>query len=313
MAAAPRLSSQGQNQAQNIKFIHKNAKALGSTGTNKKNVLKHVLDSPHSFAWPSPSDGDNKAILDLLTDAVCAPCSGLDAAQLAAAKLPFPPSEYVVGLNSVTRYLQESSLAKQAADEASATPLRLVIVFRGDIEASHLVSHLPTLVYLSKWKILQCTLKKGSMSSFLARLSAALGENDKKHKWRSVSVLGIKEGTPRFDALVELVASKFQSVEIPWLKPTKSLLGSRKSSTPAVQYLPTKIRTIQTAMPIGQANSRRRNQGEGGGKQQQRQAEFKRRRTKRPAERAAQVHDTNLDTQPESSAMDVDSEALDGS
>jgi ribonuclease P/MRP protein subunit POP3 len=184
----------------------------------------------------------------------------------ATSKPPVPEisSFVVVGLNSITRYLESSSQASKpkqsmegATNETStrepameensndakvsrildkpqnSTHFSAIFVLRSS-QPSILHSHLPQLIATaSKARPdLPATGLVQLPKNCDARLCQAL-------ELSRVSFIGLLEGAPHSKALVDLVRDCVSEVEIPWLQEVKK-----------ANYLPVKINVIETLAPV---------------------------------------------------------------
>ncbi|KND04049.1 uncharacterized protein SPPG_01494 [Spizellomyces punctatus DAOM BR117] len=168
---------------------------------------------------------------------------------------PNPPSDtgigalaalqdIVLGINKVTRILEDSCTTAQAS---TASQLRLVFLCSGDVPVSHLYAHIPTLTYLAGNNVLLCPFAKGAE----AALATALGI-------KRLTILGIRNDTPRFDDLCALVASRISPPNIPWLqRPSNAIPGTTRSTARSASYYPLRIKTVKTSAPITQKKNGR--------------------------------------------------------
>ncbi|TPX67919.1 hypothetical protein SpCBS45565_g03475 [Spizellomyces sp. 'palustris'] len=155
-----------------------------------------------------------------------------------------PLQDIVLGINKVTRILEDSCTTAQTF---TASQLRLVFLCSGDVPVSHLYAHIPTLTYLAGDNVLLCPFAKGAE----AALATALGI-------KRLTILGIKNDTPRFDDLCALVASRISPPNIPWLqRPSNTNSGTTKSIARSATYYPLRIKTVKTSAPITQRKNGR--------------------------------------------------------
>jgi len=148
-------------------------------------------------------------------------------------------AELVIGLNSVTRALENDEL-------------RLVISTR-DLSPSRVIQHLPVLCAMRQIPL--CPLSMTSQA--LAQLMGA-------SEIRTVICFGFKrvEGVSVWDDIVSLVSSKSPAIDVPWIPPQGSAFhlssivgrGSEKASDMKTKRLQTlgklKVRKIQHTAPI---------------------------------------------------------------
>ncbi|KAI9013302.1 hypothetical protein BC832DRAFT_549326 [Gaertneriomyces semiglobifer] len=161
-----------------------------------------------------------------------------------------PLGDIVVGVNAVTKCLEQNS--EPTAEQSSRSParLRLVFVCNQDVPATHLFTHIPAMVQLAGERVLLCPLAKGAED----QISSSLG-------LKRVSILGIKTDTPRFDALYQLLAEKLPRWNIPWIATGNridedSVASMTTGSSNAGTYRELNIVAVKTFAPLGGKNDR---------------------------------------------------------
>jgi hypothetical protein len=139
----------------------------------KKSSKKVKLDDSASTCI-SPAISSSKNIIDVSKLPLEFEQSQLDRGIPADSDLGLILSETVIGFNSLTSTLESDVLSISTSESTQRPPSNLAIIFvcTGDISASHLYSHLPTLVTLASPSLILCPFpQKGAESA----LSRALG------------------------------------------------------------------------------------------------------------------------------------------
>ena len=119
-----------------------------------------------------------------------------------------------VGLTRVTNSLQDLA-ASSAQDESSSTPrsgYALIVVARSS-QPSILISHLPQMVSVSSsaHSSLPPTRLVGLSKACEDRLTTALGIP-------RASCIGIRDGAPRSQTLVDFTRKHVPAIDAPWLE-----------------------------------------------------------------------------------------------
>ena len=153
-----------------------------------------------------------------------------------------------VGFNSTNRRLE--SLAKAPATDQRADSgnedypcMTAVFVARANLPAM-LIAHLPLLITMASSAFpLKPPIRLVSLpSNAEERLSTSLG-------LPRVGIIGLLDGAPGADGLVEFVRRSISTVEIPWVQ--KASVG---------RYLPVSIKATETSAPRTQKRKAPRGQ-----------------------------------------------------
>ncbi|KAJ3190375.1 hypothetical protein HDU85_000671 [Gaertneriomyces sp. JEL0708] len=166
-----------------------------------------------------------------------------------------PLRDIVVGVNAVTKCLEQSSQPTPEQSSQSPARLRLVFVCNQDVPATHLFTHIPAMVQLAGEHVLLCPLAKGAED----QISSSLG-------LKRVSILGIKTDTPRFDALYQLLAEKLPKLNIPWIATGSriredSVAPTSTDSSKTGNYRELNIVAVRTFAPLGGGKNDRGGRG----------------------------------------------------
>ncbi|EEY22715.1 conserved hypothetical protein [Verticillium alfalfae VaMs.102] len=226
----------------------------------RKKVVHSVDTSFSSVEWPSISEQDQDAILELIISLLAPLGHHRRTAQASKGKrdtkrkrdsgtsvisdsLPKPPAPEIasfvdIGLSAITRNLQEH--VSQNVDSVGATklPYALIFVARSG-QASAFNSHYPQLVAVaSQSSSSNHSIRLVGYSKPCApALSASLGIP-------RVSSVGIRHGAPLSKPLIDFVQNCVPPITIPWL-----------SEAETGQYRHTRLVSEEKMVPSKQATS----------------------------------------------------------
>ncbi|KAJ3416399.1 RNase P and RNase MRP subunit [Chytridiales sp. JEL 0842] len=162
----------------------------------------------------------------------------------------------VVGVNDVASVL-ESMIArksKQTPTQPKTPPKEALVVFvcTEDVQPSHLYSHLPSLTYLAGDQVRLCPLPKGAEAAVSNALS-----------YKRVIALAVLTGVAEFNPLIELISSKVEPPNIPWLprslvQPASSTSSEKKGSAVQPSLIKTNFKTLKVTVGPRRSRAERR-------------------------------------------------------
>jgi ribosomal protein L7Ae-like RNA K-turn-binding protein len=206
-----------------------------------KKVFKILFDSPYIVKWPIIEKEHQESVFIMLCDYIEKQMRRQHMLRMDPSKYSYrqrkpsripPPEGILCGINAVTRGLEQEKV-------------KLVIVFKNEVNPLILIQHVLVMAKVKGAAL--CVFSIGSL-----RLRHLLHVNT----LAAMAFVRKQPDQEEFDSLFEKISTVLPEYSIPWLE--DALL--RRTIPEWTTYLPTRLKILETTMPIKQKKNHQKHQ-----------------------------------------------------